>query len=89
MQMELEALIEDYKKYMDIQHQKHSRGVLCTLLTSAAAVVANLESGNYSDALLSLLGVRGHKLALEEAELSAPGRELAYLVKAAEFSGIK
>lgn len=87
MQMELEALIDDYKKYMDIQHQKHSRGVLSTVLSSAAAAVAQLETGNFSDALLAMLGVRGHKLALEEAEMSAPGREVAYLVKTGEFLG--
>jgi len=87
MHQELEALMEDYKKYMNIQHQKHSKGVLSTVLTSAAAAVAQLESGNFSEALLALLGVRGHKLALEEAEMNAPGREVSYLVKAAEFSG--
>ena len=69
MQMELEALIEDYKKYMDIQHKKHSRGIISTVLSSAAAVVAQLETGNYSEALLAMFGMRGHKLALEEAEM--------------------
>ncbi|MCG7874677.1 MAG: hypothetical protein JAZ11_21620 [Candidatus Thiodiazotropha lotti] len=86
MLQELEALTEDYKKYMRIQHQKYSRGILSTVLSSAAAVVGQLESGNYSEALLAMLSMRSHKLALEEAEMNAPGREVSYLVKASQFA---
>jgi hypothetical protein len=82
---ELLTLLHDYTAFMDIQKIKYERGVIHTLLTSAASVVAHLATLNFSQALLEVLSLRGHGLDLRAAELTAPGREIAYISRSRQF----
>lgn len=82
MKDELEALLWDYEKYMKIQKVKFTRGVISTLLTATAQIVAASKLLPLAGGLGKLLEVRSHNLALEEAELKAPGREVAFVSSA-------
>ncbi len=85
IQEELEHLLYEYKKYMEIQHKKYSEGVLSTLITSTPEIAGHLVTLNFGSALKTLFAVMGHSVALTSAELSAPGREVSYIAKTQEF----
>lgn len=85
MQEELEALLHDYRTYMKIQKIKYGDGIISTLVTSTAAVVSHTASLNFGLALKSILDIRTQNIALTEAELKAPGREVSYIARAQDW----
>lgn len=82
MQEELEALLYEYQKYMEIQHKKYSEGIVSTLIASSCEIIGHLLALNPGSALKALFDVRAHSVALTEAEMSAPGREVSYIASA-------
>ena len=86
IQEQLEHLLYEYQKYMEIQHKKYSQGVLSTLISATPEIVSSLITLNFGAALKSIFDVSGHSLSLTEAELSAPGREVSYIAKAKKFT---
>lgn len=85
IQEELESMIYEYAKYMDLMHKKHGSGVISTVFTTLADAATQLASLNLGEGLKALFDIRAHKIALTEAELNAPGREVSYIIKAKEF----
>lgn len=81
---ELESLLYDYRKYMTVQHRKFSQGVVSTIVTSTAETLAHVASLNFGKAVGALFALRERRVALEEAELRAPGREVAYVARVEE-----
>lgn len=87
MQEELEALLHDYRTYMKIQKIKYGDGLISTLVTTTAEVIAHSASLNFGLALKSILDIRKQNIALTEAELNAPGREVSYIARAQDWLG--
>lgn len=85
MQEELEALLHDYRTYMNIQKIKYGDGLISTLVTTTAEVIAHSASLNFGLALKSILDIRKQNIALTEAELKAPGREVSYIARAQDW----
>lgn len=85
LQEELESLLYDYQKYMDIQHRKYGCGVVSTLIAATPEVISHLMQLNIGSALKAVLDMRAHGIALTEAEMSAPGREVSYIARARKF----
>lgn len=78
---ELRSLLDDYCRYMAIQHKKFGEGSISTLIISTPDAVENLLNLNFGSALRSLFDFRSKKLDLQESEFTAPGREVAYIAK--------
>lgn len=83
----LQYLLQDYKSSMDLHRMKTNSGTLETILVSTSEFAENLVRLQPSKAIKSLFGLKNRKIALFEAEKSAPGREIAYIVKAHEQFG--
>lgn len=77
----LEWGMAEYRSHLDLHHIKHKQGVLRVLLSSSAALTEALVRLRFRKALDVFFQASERKLALLEAEASAPGRELAYIVK--------
>jgi hypothetical protein len=78
----LEYLISQYKRHMELHKIKTNVGRLESILTAAAEVVGGLASLRLEHAVKGLFSFRHHKVSLLEGELSSPGSEVAYIVKA-------
>src|ERR1041385_1032873 len=76
---DLQELIEQYDDHMNVHKIKISRGVLRTVITSIANVAEDLVHLRFSNMVSAFFSATDRKIALLEAELSAPGREVAYL----------
>ncbi len=84
LEVELESLVEDYKEYMRVQKMKWHATSFETVVTMTAQMLEGLAKLKLKDVVDSLFTLRKSKVGLLEAELKAPGREIAYLVTAGE-----
>lgn len=81
---ELEWMIHQYEEYIRLQKLKVDRGIVEIVVTTTAEVAEDLVKIRWGT-LSNRLFVLGHrKIDLMEAELKAPGREIAYVVHARE-----
>jgi hypothetical protein len=84
----LEHLIDQYQKHMQLHRMKTNVGTLETIVTTTAEVLGDLASFKWGKAAEALFSLKKRKVALLEGELTAPGNEVAYIVKAREtFTG--
>ena len=79
---ELEHLLHEYEDYMRLNKLKISIGTLETIITLGAQTAEDLVKFKWGNAAKALFSVSNRKIGLMEAERSAPGREIAYLVRA-------
>jgi hypothetical protein len=79
---ELEWLTHQYEEYMRLHRLKIRRGVIEIVITTTAKIAEDLVKIRWGDLSRSLFSLSHRKLELMEAELNAPGRELAYLIHA-------
>ena len=76
MQLEIEHLLQQYRDHMNVHGISTRRSTL-------AKVVTALAKWNLGDAITELaFAIFQRKTSVLQAELTAPGRELAYLAKA-------
>ena len=83
---EIEELVHQYRSYMKVQHRKFGETTLSTILVAGAEVLKNAASPNFGEAIKNIFEIRTRRLDLTEAELAAPGRELAFITKAQEWA---
>ncbi len=84
----LEYLIDQYQRHMKLHRMKTNVGTLETVVTTGAEFFGNLASFQWGKAAQALFSLKKREVALQEAELSAPGKEIAYIVKTREtFAG--
>ena len=88
-EQKLEHLISQYERHMKLHRMKTNKGTLETLITSGAEVLGDLVSFKWGKMAEALFSLTRRKVALLEAELTAPGNEVAYVVKAREMFGGK
>jgi len=79
---EIEYLTLEYKHFMKVYDMKTTTGTLETLVVSSAAIIENLAKLKISKVANSFFAVHHKRVALAEAEMKAPGREVSYLIHA-------
>jgi hypothetical protein len=87
IQQKLEYLMDQYQKHMALHKMKTRKGVLETVVVSSAELVENIAKLKLSEVAKKLFSFRERRLSLLETELTAPGREVAYIVDARERFG--
>jgi hypothetical protein len=78
---EIEYLIHEYTETMKIHNMKYRLGFWRTLITVSVEIVGGITWLNLKNTVDGIFSVTDRKLALAEAELKAPGRELSYVVR--------
>ncbi len=85
---ELQELIDKYTEYMNFYKMKHEIKPLYSIATTTLDVLENLMKLRLKPAFDALFSFHTQHFALTEAELKAPGREVAYIVRAQDaFTG--
>jgi hypothetical protein len=79
---ELELLIHQYQEHMEYHKMKVNFEIFRTIILANADFVPNLVKLKWGNIAKSLFTLKHRKIALMEAELKAPGREIAYILKA-------
>lgn len=80
----LEYLIDQYRRHMAVHKMKTNTGLIESMVVSTAEATENLLKVKWGKLASSLFFLRHKKISLMEADLSAPGSQVAYLVKATE-----
>lgn len=78
----LEYLISEHERHMRIHRMKMQRSALETLVVTPAELLENLVKIKWSEAAKKMFSLKENHISLMEAELSSPGREIAYILKA-------
>lgn len=81
---EIEWLLADYEEHMRLHKMKINRGTLETVFVTGAEIAEDLAKFKWGAAAKLLFSASHRKIELLEAEMKAPGRELAYISKARE-----
>jgi len=79
---ELKDLLSDYERYMRIQGMKVNTGILETVVTVSAKVAEDLVKVKWGELGRLPFLIRHRRIDLLEAEMRAPGREIAYVASA-------
>ena len=69
---------------MKLHNIKYRTSKLETILTAPLELLENVLKIKWSETAKQFFCIRKSKIALLEAELKAPGKELAYIVRAKE-----
>jgi hypothetical protein len=77
----LEFLIHRYNKHMALHKMKAHRGTVEAILMTGAELLESLLRLKFSNIAHGLFAIKHQRVALLEAELSAPGNEIAYIAK--------
>jgi hypothetical protein len=85
--VEIQYLMEEYKKAMSLYEMKYTRGKIETIITASLDIIENLAKFKPSNIMNPFFSIKRQKMDLLEAELKTPGREIAYIVKAQEEFG--
>jgi hypothetical protein len=78
----LEYLMSQYQRHMEIHRMKANRGRLETIVVTSAEVLGDLASFKWGKAAEVIFSLTKRNIDLLEGELTAPGSEVAYIVKA-------
>lgn len=89
IQDEIERMVNEYKKAMEIHHIKASQSFVDVFVISPLEIIENLVKFNWSKIAKGALQVQKRKVELLEAEMKAPGRECAYVFDAQKRFGTK
>lgn len=81
---EIEHLLIEYKKHMDFHKMKYDESYLSTSVLMNLDAYRNLNNTNWNTKEKESFLLKTRTIGLFEAESKAPGRELAYIVKAQE-----
>jgi hypothetical protein len=79
---ELEWLQSEFQAHMRLHKMKANMGTLEVLVKTPLEVLENLLTLKFSKVVDPLFAIKKRQISLMEAELNAPGREIAYLIKA-------
>ena len=81
---EISDLISDYREHMELAKMKYHHGVVRTVLTAPLGLVEKVVKLQLSKIFDAFFDLRASKIGLAEAEIKAPGREVAYIEKATQ-----
>jgi hypothetical protein len=80
---ELFHLIGEYEASMRLHRLKFQRGALEMVITTAASIVEELVRLRFGKAAQAIFSIGRERIHLLEAERTAPGREVSFIVEAA------
>jgi hypothetical protein len=84
IEQKIEYLLHEYRHHMKVHKMKVNASALETFVVSAAEFVENLVKLNFGKVAKGLFAIKNRNVQLLEAELKAPGREIALIAKAKE-----
>jgi hypothetical protein len=84
---EVDWLIHEYQAHMRLHRMKIATGALETIVTAAGEALENVAKLKFGALAKSVFSLKHRRIQLLEAERQAPGRELAYIVRAREVFG--
>jgi hypothetical protein len=84
---ELDFLQSEFAAHMRLHKIKVRRGVIETIVVGTASVLEDLAKFRWGKLAERLFTLRNQDIQLLEAEASAPGREIVYLIKARDKFG--
>ena len=76
---ELDFLLNSYTEYMNLMKLKYDLGSFHSLVNVCSGAIENLAKLKLKELTNDLFSIGKRRVALTEAELKAPGRELAYI----------
>jgi hypothetical protein len=85
----LEDLVSRYERTLKLEKMSRSTGVVETLVVSPAEIAESLVKFQWSKIAKKLFEVKHKQIDLMKAEMTLPGREVAYIVKARDRFGPK
>jgi len=84
-QLELEDLLNQYEEAMRVYRIKYVHDSLETILTVTAELLENLVKIKWGNMVKNLFEFKRMHVNLLECELTAPGREISYIIKAQDM----
>ena len=81
---ELEWLIDEFESHMSLHKLKENTETLETLVKAPIELIENLVSLKPSKILDPIFSVQKTRISLIESEITAPGKEIAYIIKTNE-----
>lgn len=78
----IESLIYEYETHLKLHKLKFSHGSMRVFVTSALEILENLATLKFSKVVDSMFSLQSKEIDLLEAQLKAPGKEIAYIVDA-------
>jgi|ERR1044071_109231 hypothetical protein len=84
IEQKLEFLINQYQQHMKLHRMKVNTGTLQTLVISTAEFMEDLIKVRWGKLAKSMFAFKERNIALLEGELTSPGSEVAYIIKARE-----
>ncbi len=79
-----EYLMDQYRLHIKLHKLKTTAGLLETIVKGSTDILEDIAKFKISKLMEGLFSARRREIELLEAELKAPGREIAYIVKAKE-----
>lgn len=80
----LEWLVYDYERHLKLHKLKAQMGVFESIVTVGPEFLENMVKINWGKAAKLLFFLKHRKVDLMEAEMKAPGSEVAYIIKSRE-----
>jgi len=84
IEQKLEYLMSQYQRHMELHKMKTNASILETVVVSSAEFLEDLMKVRWGKIAKGLFSFRQKKVAMLEGELTSPGSEVAYIVKARE-----
>jgi hypothetical protein len=81
---ELEWLINEFRSHMELHKLKTNSGTLEVMVKTIPETIENLIKLKFSKLPEPFFAFRKREISLLEAELNAPGREMAYIINTRE-----
>lgn len=81
---ELEWLINEFQSHMKLHKIKATTETIETVIKAPLEIIENLIKLKWSKIPDPFFAIKKRQISLMEAELNAPGREIAYIIKARE-----
>lgn len=81
----IDHLLYEYEKHLKFHKLKYSHSGMRIFVTAAADIVENIVKLNFGKIADNIFSLNEKKLELYEAEMQAPGREIAYISKAGKL----
>jgi hypothetical protein len=81
---ELETLIDEYQNHMKLHKMKANTETLEVILKIPFEILENLLKIKFSKIPEPFFAIKKRQISLMEAEMNAPGREIAYILKTNE-----
>ncbi len=79
--------LDEYRQHLEYHRMKHYSSGFQTLLSSSVYIIENLTKLNFSKVLDKVCSFQSRSIALMEAEMKLPGKELAYIQEVREKFG--